>query len=497
MNYSLQNLTVKFTAILFVLFFIASGTFGQETSDTPAPSATPSEMEKRLEEEKRIKTLQKDIAEADKAIRDSKPQPKTTPLEGKTELTDVKIETDIVTYQAVSTSLGRIADTIRQKAPDAGMIILYNQQDMANLDAYEVNKKDIKGQITNLKDRYEKIRESYDKSEEKTSNNLGVKSLNFLGALAAGADALGLVTDLLAVFRTDTTITGQTVNVGESAMVSRISQIFSDRSLPVYYPQKYFPITNAKNAVQSDFFTMMTQLDTAKTNAEQKIFEHQFYIDALIANQTAEKSRLQSRIASIDKFIAELVTARAGAKTLKEKKQFQTAINEQEKLKIPIESAIEDVDQKLFVLNTRKFHMDKLREINNDARTFINGLTASTDGKPSKLISFLRAERMRGLQNDLFIKQKNYYWLEMEAVSAGGNNRTRKNLILYFTGAKVDHSGGVIIAWKLYNPDGSIKYSGIDQQYDGYKSPKTIKTKQPKPASQQTPGTNNQVGGND
>ena len=85
----------------------------------------------------------------------------------------------------------------------------------------------------------------------------------------------------------------------------------------------------------------------------------------------------------------------------------------------------------------------------------------------------------------------------MEAVSAGGNNRTRKNLILYFTGAKIDHSGGAIISWKLYNPDGSIKYSGIDQQYDGYKSSKTIRAKQPKPSGNQTNGNvNTQVVGN-
>lgn len=69
------------------------------------------------------------------------------------------------------------------------------------------------------------------------------------------------------------------------------------------------------------------------------------------------------------------------------------------------------------------------------------------------------------------------YWLEIKSVSAGGNNRTRKNLIWFFAGARVDHSGGVILEYTIYDRTGAVLWSDKLTHYEGYKTPKQIRAK--------------------
>jgi len=64
---------------------------------------------------------------------------------------------------------------------------------------------------------------------------------------------------------------------------------------------------------------------------------------------------------------------------------------------------------------------------------------------------------------------------EIKSVSSGGNNRTRKNLLRFFTGAKLDHSGGVIIEYTLYENSGAVVYSDKLSIYEGYVEPKKIR----------------------
>ncbi len=506
-NINFSNIIVT---CLFILFTFVSFSIAQDgtPSPTPNPSPTPSERERKLEEEKRIKTLEKEIAEAEKAIREARPQPKSTPLEGDTTISEVKIESNLVTYRAVSNSLNKIAEIINDKAKDAEIIFFYSPQDINNLDYYRATKGDVEKQLDNFTNRYIKLKESYcanlgceftvgkfqlentlesvfptqrvlaDTINSVTtttaeSSPTSTIAANILDPISAGVSALGFVTDLLAVFRTDTTITGQDVSVEEDSMIAGISRIFKDNSLTLYYPQKYFPATDNQTVLNSNILKMITNIDVEKKAAEETVFKYQFVITAATANQNAERNRLLKKIESIDKYIAELEVDRAKQDTLAKKKKIQVEIKRNEKSKEPIESQIKEIDRGLLILGIAKFHMDKLQELNNEARQFLNDFSTGDKEKPSKLLSFLKAERLSNVLKNLK-KDKKYYWLELDAVSAGGNTRTRKNLILYFTGAKVDHSGGVIISWKLYNEDGSIKYSGVDNRYEGYKSSKSI-----------------------
>jgi hypothetical protein len=92
------------------------------------------------------------------------------------------------------------------------------------------------------------------------------------------------------------------------------------------------------------------------------------------------------------------------------------------------------------------------------------------------------------------------YWIEVKSIVAGGNNRTRKNLIWFFLGPRVDHSGGVIAEYTIYDHTGEVVTSDKIAYYEGYKRPKQIEngklldiipsprfTRNPKPGYQDPP----------
>lgn len=67
------------------------------------------------------------------------------------------------------------------------------------------------------------------------------------------------------------------------------------------------------------------------------------------------------------------------------------------------------------------------------------------------------------------------FFLSLKVISAGGNNRTKKNLITnVFTGADITHSGGAIVEYKLYDADGVVKYANTFTSYEYYRKPKTV-----------------------
>src|SRR5581483_1671556 len=75
---------------------------------------------------------------------------------------------------------------------------------------------------------------------------------------------------------------------------------------------------------------------------------------------------------------------------------------------------------------------------------------------------------------DNAMREETSYWVEIQSVTAGGNNRTQKNLLRYFSGPKIDHSGGVVVEYALYNKAGQVIYSDKVSCYEGYVEPKKI-----------------------
>src|SRR5437588_6253095 len=119
MDDCVDEIVFVMTRILMAVVFILSVSFAigaQEANPTPAATPTPSAEEVRLTEENRILELEKKKADLKKGIREDQQQPSATPLEGKTTVDDnVAIETQMVTYKAMSNVADNIGAQIQQK----------------------------------------------------------------------------------------------------------------------------------------------------------------------------------------------------------------------------------------------------------------------------------------------------------------------------------------------------------------------------------------------
>ena len=119
-NLSRRNPHPVFIAAVTLALLLVGGTSAWAQSPTP----TPSEEEIRLQGEKRVIELQKDIELAKKAIRDAQPQPaepKATPLDGNTTVNEgLRLEAEMVSYKAMSEVANVITKEIRSRVVRVG-----------------------------------------------------------------------------------------------------------------------------------------------------------------------------------------------------------------------------------------------------------------------------------------------------------------------------------------------------------------------------------------
>jgi hypothetical protein len=119
-------------SIFFCLFLSLTGSVARAQDSTASPTPTPpSEEVLRLRLEKEKEELLRDIELAKKARRDAEPQaaatptptppapppaPLATPLAGDATLENVRLESEIVSYKALSEAAARLSGEIKGKA---------------------------------------------------------------------------------------------------------------------------------------------------------------------------------------------------------------------------------------------------------------------------------------------------------------------------------------------------------------------------------------------
>jgi hypothetical protein len=123
-----------------------------------------------------------------------------------------------------------------------------------------------------------------------------------------------------------------------------------------------------------------------------------------------------------------------------------------------------------------------LTDINDRFQSFVDEFLKVGPNGMNALALFIKSEDL-----DQIMRDATSYWLEIRSVTAGGNNRTRKNLIWFFAGARVDHSGGVVLEYTLYDGTGAVVYSDKLSHYEGYVEPKKIMQKPAKGAKFEDP----------
>lgn len=515
------------------LFFFVYGATGA-LAQTPTP--TPTEEELRLQEEKRLIELRRDIEQAKKAIRDAQPKeeepaappaPSATPLAGDTTLENVKLESEMVAYKAMSEAADLISKQIKNKKGSAKNIAIYDAQVVKDWRFYRALFPAFEGQVLDIKAQYKALlcqtpsiaadvddsfKETFCKKADENQKAVGdVRTLGnqkALGGVAAIQTAFGAGTNLLksfidlaALFRTDTKIQGNAFTIDESALVAEIFRALKNdyTSITLYYPEVFPP--RVKEEDPSETVTIIGDLFIYKTMADSVIKMKNERKDELVKKMDApskEKAKLeeeQAPLKKIDERLKNLTASLAAEKNPAVKRKIRAEIarvtTELATLLTPdgplnetledvlkrklgeLEAKIKKLEEQLKPLQAEVKEIDadvkRLTRVNERFLSFVDEFVKVGSNGVNALALFIKSEDIQKTMADT-----ESYWLEIKSVTAGGNNRVRKNLLRYFTGAKLDHSGGVIIEYALYDKTGAVVYSDKLSVYGGYVEPKKI-----------------------
>lgn len=510
-------------AIRIALMLICAATGATPArAQTPTSTPAPSEEELRLQEEKRLTELRRDIEKAKKEIRDAQPQPAaptSTPLAGDTTLENAKLEAEMVSYKALSEAAFAISQEIKKAKKDAKNFAIYDAQIVKDWRFYKALAPAFEGQIADLKSQYKKLLcetatiTPYVSDSFKTDQcNAVVPTREFArgvvdiqSAFGAGTTLIKSFIDLAALFRTDTKIQGLAFTADESALVAEIFRAlkkeYSDPNKPItlFYPEVFPPrVTDTSETVTiiGDLFLYKIEADSVirQINAEKEKNEKQ------MVEPSEKKSKAEEERSNLKGMRERLETLEANLKTTKdpavrrriraEIAKLRTGLSKLVKPDVTLgETLDEALDRRLKELDeaiegfdkTLESFKAKIKQLNADAKallkinesflSFVDEFVKVDDKGINALMLFIRSE---DIENAL--KDKESYWLEVKSISAGGNNRIRKNLLRFFAGAKVDHSGGIIVEYTLYEKSGAVVYSDKLSVYEGYFEPKKIRT---------------------
>jgi hypothetical protein len=349
--------------------------------------------------------------------------------------------------------------------------------------------------------------------------------------LEAGASALRAFVDLIALFRTDTEIKGKAVTIDESAFVAEIIRALENKyqkKAAFYYPavfppQAIDPTTNRffnspslaeigmlfrlENAAISAI-DKLTKLKEAKTKLKSLSAEIE-QNEATISESKTALPKLEPKLKQLERALRRTRPGTAQAARLEEQikalkkeikdlsdvierltKRNTEATKELQELTDALPSLVAAVPKGLLADPGKakpaeiQLKIDALKTLNEEFDKFTAGfVTINESTGVNPLTLFIKAENLEKIleecqpkpgETDAVPCERTSYWLELKTLKAGGNNRTRKNLIRYVSGAKIDHSGGVIIECTLYDKTGAIAYSDKYSFYNGYVEPKRI-----------------------
>lgn len=514
--------------LLIILTSSAASAYAQGSA-TPAPTPTPTEEELRLQEEKRLTELRRDIELAKKAIRDAQPEepepaappaPSATPLAGDTTLENVKLEPEMVSYRAMSDAADTISKEIRLKRPGAQNIAIYDAQVVRDWRFYKALFPAFRGQVNDLSSRYRtelcgiagQFTAEKFVSDTYIAGNCpgvprpaGISPAGIQTAFAAGTNLLKSFVDLTAFFRTETKIQGVSFTVEESALVAELFRALRNQygtgedKVRLYYPEVFPPrlSTDPQNPDPSSIVVVIGSLFLDKAEADDAIAKMSKAVDA-INDEMKEPSELRgqlktqlARVEALYEKLRNLRLAHAAETNPAVKKVLATEIGQTKaelaslgvtgdvsfKAKTDdLKAQIKNQEDTIKPLKKRaeqlQSHIKLLTGLNTRFLAFVDESVKVGASGTSPLATFVKSEDL-----DRAMPDPDSYWLEIKSVSAGGNNRTRKNLLRYFTGAKLDHSGGVIVEYTLYDNTGAVVYSDKLSVYGGYVEPKVIRNK--------------------
>ncbi len=467
-------------SLILLLFAAALDVQAQGTppaSPTPSSTPTPTAEEQRLTQENNLLTLQKTNAELRKGIRDAQAKPSSSPLAG-TATVDSSIEVEMMSYNALSGAAETVGVEIKQKVPNAKAIAVYSASDIKDWRFYKSTYPAFEGRMKTIKKQYQGY----------LNKPLGAAAAPVVDAFEAGTAALSSFVDLLSFFRTDVEIKGKDVTISRRPLVNEVLRSLRNKDANLvllnpaeFPPQLIDPAT--KKPFVSPTLVLLGELYILKSEADRMIASlkelpaKQAKLKELgetVAKNTATIGANNESVAAVDKsramLMAKLKKLKPGSPKAKALQMQIDKANEAKK-KLTDENAkltksnadsaaeIEILTARIVVLKgiTKGINAsaDDLSALNDQFQSFVADFVKVDAGSgTSPLTVFVKAENL-----DKAMESEESYWFEISVDKAGGNNRVRKNLIRFFSGPRVDHSGGVVIDYTLYTKAGTVIYS--------------------------------------
>ena len=506
---SLSDTLKKLSAITVFLCALCIGAASNVRAQSPTP--TPTEEELRLQEQKRLIELQRDIEQAKKAIRDAQqkdeapPAPSATPLAGDTTLDqNVKLEVDMVAYLAMSVVASKIADEVHDKAGGKNLAI-YDAQVVKDWRFYRALLPAFRAQVDDLMKSYRALlckdtaeysttgfEELCPEQADPTIPNTFLPQTILPRAFSAGTNILKSFIDLTALFRTDTKIEGKSVTIEESALVAEVFRALKKKQggpKTLYYPEVFPPRLHENSPTVTDIGKLFLYKEEADERIKKKGEARDDIVKGL-TKPTADKKELADQLTPLKALKEKLDNLKAafdieGDQVVKKKLKAQidkvkVKVSELLPMGKTLDGLISELEGDIKAIDETKLKPGKqkideleadikqLSELNARFLKFVDEYVKVDDKGSNAIALFIKSE-------DIDDAMKDGNWLEIKAVSAGGNNRVRKNLLRYFTGAKLDHSGGLIVEWTLYDKTGAVVASDKRSFYGGYMEPKKIR----------------------
>jgi hypothetical protein len=334
-------------------------------------------------------------------------------------------------------------------------------------------------------------------------------------ALGGFATLVKSFIDVAALFRTDTKIEGANVDLDDTALVAEVFRAlkfrycFTQGSLgcPKFYnPAAFHPRLDESDTVfrVGQIFVFKTEADRiikAKTAGKPPLVAK---LNELVAEKGKAEETLQ-RVKDLTRVIGNLTVAlkhetvpQFRKKLWEERDKVEVELRKlgsEEELRAEITQLDLDIAARKAAIKAIDDPVKALTDINERFQSFVDQYIKTDEKGSNTLAMFIKSEDI-----DRIMGNDQSYWIEVKSIVAGGNNRTRKNLIWFFLGPRVDHSGGVIAEYTIYGHTGEVVTSDKIAYYEGYKEPKKIEegklpdvipsprlTRNPKPGYQDPP----------
>lgn len=435
-------------------------TCAQTTSATTASSALAQEQ---ADLDARLKILQDQAAIATAGI----PASTTAPQSGAYTVNgNAAYQSQKLAYQDLNKVAGKIVAQVMavrsamRPASAASSVVIYDSNEIAALAAYQTMKKavdSIPAQIKNIADTYEK--QVTPELKDMQDHPADVKPRLAFAVPFVAMAALKSASDLLGMFRTNTSITYSSFTVDDVALTGMVSAILKTQNIPTVQPATMPLILTGQDS------DLMTEI-AAEVNS---LADLQFKLSTAQADVQRGSDAIGSWIAALTAAQGNrdaTAAAKADDKAGLNAKQPTLDLTERETREYVRDALHWPADVPLTLLRAARVKADRDLAIKQLAT--LNAMVTTTSGSLSTLqavamgattaapngATILRAEALykRATTDDALI-------LYLKSAVLGGSVVTRVNL---FTGGHLMYTGGAIANYSIYDLRGTVLASGTE-----------------------------------